>query len=228
MLIAENLVRDGVATGHLFNQKLTEFVREMGFTKLIEAGTYLGTGSTSAILRGLQGRVFDFITIEADPKNYQMAKDNLGEVHGLHMINGLTVGKPQLPTVLDEDFPGWVITDHQPKNRLKLYLNEVRHNVPDHQLDRALAAFEYKPEFVILDSAGHMGWVEFEYLMERVQGGFYLALDDTGHRKHYKTLEYIRANPNFFEIIWEVRSHNDPRGEANGRDKFGSAIVKVA
>lgn len=227
MLIAEDLVRDGKAAGNLFNQKIAEFVREKGFTKVIETGTYLGTGTTSAVLRGLKGRVFDFISIEADPENHRIARENLGEIQGLHLINGLSIGKPELPVTIDDDFPDWVVTDHQPQNRFKQYMDEVKHNVPDHQLDKAMAFFEYRPEFVILDSAGHIGWVEFQYLMERVRGPLYLALDDTGHSKHYKTLEYIRANPNFFEIIWEVRSMSDPRGEEKAKDKFGSAIISI-
>jgi len=80
MLIAEDLVKSGIATGGIFNDKLTEFVREKGFTKIIETGTYNGLGSTTAILNGMSAG--QLITIEADPVNYRQAVNNLkGRIH---------------------------------------------------------------------------------------------------------------------------------------------------
>ena len=57
----------------------------------------------------------------------------------------------------------------------------------------ALAKLDFKPDLVILDSAGHMGLQEFKYLMDRVEPGFYLALDDTNHVKHYQTCKSLET-----------------------------------
>jgi len=65
MQIAENLVSSGITTGDKFNSKITAFVKEKEFTKVIETGTYHGTGTTRAILDGLSGE-FNFITIEVN------------------------------------------------------------------------------------------------------------------------------------------------------------------
>lgn len=227
MLIAEDLFKGGISIGDKFNTKITEFVKEKSFKKLIETGTCFGTGSTRAILDGLTGE-FDFYSIEADPERYEIAKKNLKGVKGIHLINGLSVAKSQIPVSLSEDFPEFVVIDHQPKNRLQLYIQEVNHNVSDHALDAALKAFDYMPDFVLLDSAGYMGFIEFKYLLERVKAPFYLALDDTDHIKHYESMMYIRANPDRFEIIWEVRGQTVTAIESHNIDKFGSAIIRVS
>lgn len=212
MQIAEDLVKNGMTSGELFNRKLTQFVREMGFTKLIETGTYHGTGTTAAILQGLEGK-FEFYSIEVNPEHYKIAQENLSKISGMVVLHGLSVGRPELPVSITAGLPDFVVIDHQPKNRMQKYLKEVSYDCHDHMLDYALDKFDYKPDFVLLDSAGHMGYIEFLYLMKRVRGSFYLALDDTRHHKHYESMQFIKSHKEF-EIIW------------GDEDKFGSAIMK--
>lgn len=223
MQIAEEICRLGTTGGEAFKAKLTDFVREMGFTKIIETGTFHGTGTSLAIINGISKHPFNFITIEVNPQNYKIAQSKIGNIRGVHLINGLSVGRPELPVNISNDFPDHVIIDHQPLNRFDKYYREVNFKVPDHELDRALAAFDYNPEFVLLDSAGHMGMVEFKYLMARIKGDCYIALDDTDHIKHYHTMEHIKEYPENFEVVWSIRSEFIDREHG---DKFGSAIVK--
>jgi hypothetical protein len=228
MLIAEDIVIGGVTVGKKFNDRLTQFIRENKFTKLIETGTYHGLGSTTAILNGLSGQ-FDFYSIEANPYNFGEAKKNLRHIKGgLHLVNGITIGKSELPISVTDSLPEFIVIDHQPANRLKHYIDEVNHDVPDHALDTALKAFNYEPEFVLLDSAGYMGFIEFKYLLERVKAPFYLALDDTDHIKHFQSMEYIREHPDRFSIVWQVRGQTLPESNQYDRDKFGSAIIRVS
>lgn len=221
MQIAENLVRNGITSGDQFNHRLTELVLEHSFKRVIETGTYHGTGTTLAILEGLT-EPFDFFSIEVNPENYKIALANL-KGSGVRLMNGLSVGRLELPVNISDDFPEFVIVDHQPKNRLQLYLKEVNYRVKDNHLDLAMSHFDYRPELVLLDSAGHMGYIEFLYLIKRLKGDCYIALDDTDHVKHYNSMEYVKAHPQQFEIIWQVRSQyiDTIYGE-----KFGSAIIK--
>lgn len=217
MQIAEELVRNGMTSSGAFNKALTTLVANNGITKIIETGTYLGTGTTRAILDGLQahGKPFQFFSIEVNPDNYKKAVMNNGRVGGLYLINGLSISKSDLPKVVEfTDFPDNVVVDYQEQTRSTSYVNEVKYNVKDEVLYECLKAFDARPELVVLDSAGHIGMQEFDYLMQYVQGTFFLALDDINHVKHYKTVQKIKDDERF-KIVWETS------------DKFGSLLAKA-
>lgn len=226
MQIAEQITPNGITGSSAFCEQLTSYVARYALTRVVETGTHMGLGTTTAILKGLQvsSVPFNFYTIEVNPVFYLQAKHNLGNVAGLHLIKGLSVERSQLPVDTTFDVPDHIVVDHYPNNRNLLYRKEVEHRVPDNMLDYALKQFDYCPELVVLDSAGHMGWVEFKYLMDRVKCQFILGLDDTCHVKHYSSMEYIRENPKRFEILWEVESEYL---NASSGSKFGSAIIKV-
>jgi len=222
MQIAENIVRQGITTGAKFSTKLTQFIREMGFKSVIETGTYLGMGTSKAIIDGLTAP-FQFISIEVNPKNFAQAHKNIGHIDGVLLINGLSVAKSDIPVSLSQDYPDWVIVDHQPDLRNNLYYQEIRYDVPDNQLNKALSIVKYKPDMVLLDSAGSCGYQEFLYLINRLKADCFIALDDTDHVKHYETMNHVANHPDQFEVIWQIRSEFiDPKQG----DKFGSAIVK--
>lgn len=217
MQIAEELVKNGMTSSGAFNKALTALVANNGITKIIETGTYLGTGTTRAILEGLQahGKPFQFFSIEVNPNNYQKAVLNTGKVEGLYLLNGLSISKSDLPKVVEfTDFPENIVVDYQEKTRSSSYVTEVSYNVKDEVLYDCLKALDCKPELVVLDSAGHIGMQEFDYLMNYVQGKFFLALDDINHVKHYKTVQKIKDDERF-TIVWETS------------DKFGSLLAKA-
>jgi len=226
MQIAETLVKQGMTGDTRFNDELSSIVASKGLTKIIETGTYLGQGTTKAIIIGLS-RVFhpyDFYSIEVNPSHHKQAVKNIGKVKGVHLINGLSVAKSDLPVSMTFDVPDYIVVDHTDQNRNLLYSNEVSYPVPDKMLDYALFQMNYKPDLVVLDSAGHMGMIEFKYLMERVRSSFILALDDTDHVKHYETMLFIKEHPDKFTILKQLQSEVlDP---ING-SKFGFAIVQV-
>lgn len=221
MLIAEKLAPNGATTGQAFNDKLTALVRDRRLTRIIETGTYYGTGTTMAVLKGLPPEG-EFFSIECNPEHYWKATKNL-EKYPVKLLLGLSVSHQDKPVNITYDGPDHIVVDHMPEHRDELYRKEISFNVPDNMLDLALGSFNYAPDLVILDSAGVMGTIEFKYLMERVSVPFLLALDDTWHQKHYKTLEFIREHPEKFDILWEIMpAHIDTGGE-----KFGSAIIQV-
>lgn len=226
MQIAETLVKQGMTGDTRFNDELSSLIQIHGLSKVIETGTYLGQGTTKAVMVGLSKlfHPFTFYSIEVNPTHHKQAVRNLGAYKGLHLLLGLSVAKTDVPTSSTFEVPEYVVVDHHDSNRHLLYSLEVGYPVPDNMLDFALFQMNYKPDLVILDSAGHMGLIEFQYLMKRAKGSFYLALDDTDHVKHFETMIFIKENPDTFTIIKQVQSEFlDP---VNG-SKFGFAIVKV-
>lgn len=214
MRIAEEVVRNGMSAGNLFTRWITTLIRENKCKRIVETGSYLGEGTTAAIRKGLTGGE-EVYSIEVNPEYHSIAiENNLNS--GIHFLNGLSVPRPQLPVDTTFNVPDHVIVDHYPKHRNELYRKEVAFNVPDCLLKKVLKKWDYQPDFVILDSAGHLGWIEFNYLMSMVKGSFYLALDDTNHVKHYDTLQFIMSHPEKYKVILQTD------------EKFGSAIVKVS
>jgi hypothetical protein len=57
--------------------------------------------------------------------------------------------------------------------------------------------WEGQVDLVLLDSAGHMGFVEFNYLLTLLRKPCIVALDDIRHVKHWKSYAFIVADPRF-------------------------------
>lgn len=179
--------------------------------KLIETGTYLGTGTTSIIANTLKElKLTDsiFHTIEVNPVFYRKAVENLIEnqlIDYVNMHNGLSVPRTLLPSVkiIEEESifdlkEEEIFVDHDETERVKKYYNETDFpGVPDDLLLKCLEDFSFAPDFVLLDSAGHMGNIEFNYLIEKIKNVCYIALDDVNHLKHYKSLKQIKTDPRF-------------------------------
>src|SRR5688572_12156199 len=125
MQIAEKILKSGVTTSKLFNDKLTELIASEGLTKVIETGTYHGTGTTKAVLDGMKGhgQPFEFYSIECNPDHYAIAKRNLGTVVGLNLVNGLSISKKALPLKVEfTDYPDYIVVDYIEAVREKSYL----------------------------------------------------------------------------------------------------------
>lgn len=201
MQIAEELVKSGMAAGTAFMDALTDLVRSKKLTRIIETGTYLGTGTTQAVWKGIEahGKPSTFVSIECDKANYAQAKKN-NKGRNIHFILGKSVPNELLPKkdqIVFDSYDDSIIVDHYEENRAKLYHAETAHKVPDRQLETAMKLTSQKPDLVILDSAGHIGLLEFFYLMSLVKSSFYLALDDTNHVKHAHTIKMIQDDDRF-------------------------------
>ena len=219
MQIAEVIVKQGMAAGSAFMEALTDLVKTKKMTRIIETGTYLGTGTTQAVWSGLEahGKPSTFVSIEVNPSNHAQAKKN-NKHRPIDFLLGLSIPRELLPKkdqITFEGFDESAIVDHHEHNRAKLYHAETAFNVPDKQLHNALELTHFNPNLVILDSAGHVGLIEFNYLMSMVKGNFYLALDDTKHVKHIPTLKLIE-NDDRFSLTFATE------------EKFGSRIYLVS
>jgi len=195
--------------------------------KIIETGTYLGEGTTRIIASTLKSLgITDsvFCTIECNPGNYHQAQANLaqrGLIDGVHMLHGLSVPRCKLPTIeeieqscVNQIEYDDIFVDHQEQQRALLYYRETDFTgVEEDMLGRALEVYGDRPDFVLLDSGGHMGYVEFNYLISRLKGPCYLALDDIFHIKHHKSYRQMQTDSRF-EIL------------KVSQEKFGFCLAK--
>ena len=195
--------------------------------KIIETGTYLGTGTTTIIasaIRQLGIQDAAFYSIEVNPVHHHHALRNLsqyGIANYVKALNGLSVPRHLLPTLpeIEETYVNNIefdniYVDHQKQDRAHLYFNETNfENVPADLLGACLKEFNYHPDFVLLDSGGHIGNIEFNYLINQLKGECYIALDDVGHVKHHKSFLQIQGDPRFELLI-------------SSQEKFGFCIAK--
>lgn len=214
--LASQIDPHGIAASMELRKDIYDIIKSHRPLNIIETGTYNGLGSTSAILHGLSDagiNQFSFISIESNKENHANAVKNIGKDHNgtVLLMHANSLPKEMMPKKV-YDVPEDVITDHA---NPEMYLREVPTDIEDDGLFRAMALLDNRPDFVLLDSAGHLGFLEFEYVCKLSESSFILILDDTLHRKHKDTLDFIKANPFDFQIIKE------------SKNKFGHAIVYV-
>lgn len=195
---------------------------------IIETGTYHGNGSTAIIaslIRDIPIGDAAFYSIECNREFIDIALDNL-EANKLDqyvsIIHGLSIPRSLLPTVeiinfkigAAKYFPG-IIIDHRqdPDNAANYYFKETSFGTKDDCLGKLLEFWNNCADFVFLDSGGHIGDIEFRYLISKLKCPCGIALDDTNHLKHYNSLNIIKSDSRF-EIINE------------GSEKFGFCIAK--
>ncbi len=194
-----------------FARTIRELFAETKPKKIIETGTFLGTGTTAVIAAALRDCGLDhsrFYSIEVNPGLHALARRNLekaGILGYVTLLNGLSVPRALLPTreeieqrTVQETANVSLYVDHPLNERVENYYRETDFpDVADDLLGRVLGVFGFGPEFVLLDSGGHMGNVEFNYLIGRLRGECYLMLDDIYHVKHYHSFRQLSADPRF-------------------------------
>ena len=192
-----------------FSQAIRALFARSRPRKIVETGTYLGLGSTLTICEALYGNglpIDQFYTIEVNPAFYMQACDNLA-ARGFkpRLLRGLSVPRALLPTqadiqreTLDAVADPTVFIDHDPARRVFHYHKETHFpDALDDLLGYVLRSFEGAPDFLMLDSAGHMGFIEFQYALTLLKSPCYLALDDVYHIKHCRSLKLIQSDSRF-------------------------------
>jgi hypothetical protein len=139
----------------------------------------------------------------------------------VELLNGLSVPRRLLPTIqqiedqlvrnVEDD---GLIVDHEENDRAQLYYRETDFSdLPDDLLGDVLRRFDYRSDFILLDSGGHMGHVEFAYVIEQLRGKCYIALDDIYHVKHHRSFQQISSDRRFSLV-------------AVSEEKFGFCIAR--
>lgn len=187
-----------IAADGKFGDALRRSIKEREFKHLVETGTYNGQGSTRLISEAKsKGSLFQ--SIEICPALHQEARAlNLD----CELMLGLSVPRAMLPPARIIDLDVWearseeMDVDPVPGQEAAFYMSEVGYPGPDCLLERCVLDGSH-PDFVMLDSAGHLGYYEFLYLMSMVSKSFVLALDDIRHLKHYRSFAWIQADDRF-------------------------------
>lgn len=208
-----------------FEHELQKLFKVICPKTVIETGTFLGRGTTSIIWQAVQdlGLTTDITTIEVNPEHHRQACEYFS-AHNMAVRAelGLSIPRSNLPgqTDINETFVikadtqnGHIYYDHDEAERAALYHSETAFNVPDNLLEAALKRCDYRPDFVLLDSAGHIGLAEFHHLLSLLRGDCHLMLDDINHCKHAATMQEIRRDARFKILL-----------ESN--EKFGFAIIR--
>jgi glycosyltransferase involved in cell wall biosynthesis/ADP-heptose:LPS heptosyltransferase/predicted Zn-dependent protease len=216
----------GVQNNSEFERFLREVIRDTQPKFVVETGTYLGQGTTRIITSALKDNRLEearFYSIECNPEHHRQAQANLassGLLRFVKLLHGISVPRSLLPNAeairkeTIENAHGDIFVDHHEEKRVQLYLNETNFpSLPEDLLGRCLRECDGKPDLLLLDSAGHMGNVEFNYVLTLLRGPCYIALDDIRHVKHARSVEQMKADPRF-QIL------------AVMEEKFGSLLAR--
>lgn len=203
-----------------FSNELARIIRERGFTRVLETGTYDGRGSTRnfALALSATGKPWQLHTVEINPKYAAQARNNLKDFSSIIFHEGLSLARADMPepnqtkqwidTCADE-FPGLYV-DYLPSDPVDGYHKETFNDAArDGILSHLLRSETF--DLILLDSAGHLGYREFELFCKECRFPCIVALDDVDHIKHAKSVADAMKDPRFTLLF---RTH----------EKFGAAI----
>jgi hypothetical protein len=184
-------------------------------TAVLETGTFDGRGSTTFLAMATFMRGIPVFTIEADPTHWAAARSNLAIYSHVECLLGHSV-----PVARGLEFLRTDPVLQNPDAYPHIYTDDLAHPVETYQLELQGMLFSMIPKpkehrgddllrkyllgirdahpFVLLDSAGGLGLLEFEITLE-VMGDrpFWLLLDDVRHVKHFRSLERICQDESF-------------------------------
>ncbi|MBF0406697.1 MAG: hypothetical protein HQM10_05045 [Candidatus Riflebacteria bacterium] len=208
----------GINKDDAMAESIKKLFAENRFSRIIECGTFNGLGSTSRFCEQIKDNPIPFFSIEVNTFYYAMAHQNLrkaGLKNLVTLINGLSVPRNLLPKKEEIDLSIAYSDFMNAEDPKQPYLDEVDFNVLDDVLGELYQTdYEQENELLFLDSAGHMGWIEFQYAISLARKNKTIILDDTNHIKHFKSMQHIRQHPKIFTIIEE------------NPDRHGFAIIK--
>lgn len=203
----------GVSADPTFMEKMCDIIRSRCISRIVETGTYDGRGSTLHLANALPREGGRLVTIECDEKRAEMAAAFHKE-HGnphVDVWHGLSLLRESLPTLeqLRADAEetvkeGFAVDGKFPHTAASFYLKETdKREIPEDQLMMALTTV--LPELVFLDSAGGVGWLEWQLVRDWAKPGLLVGMDDVKHIKHWRSLKDAK------ERGWKVLLEDDRR-----------------
>ena len=216
---------------------LARVVSESDIAHVVETGTFLGTGSTRMLAAAFPSDrpPESFVTIEANWSSWRAALDNLAPFPFVTVLWGRTMPRQvALDFVRTDDalrhherWPDVFIDDT--RHPVKSYGRELRGRLGgrprglgpivrfardrlrrysgEDLLTRSLHTVREQHPLILLDSAGGIGWLEFQTVLREMGSTPYtIVLDDTHHVKHFRSLAHIRSDA-AFTILAESAEH---------------------
>lgn len=185
---------------------------------VIECGTFLGTGTTALVIEALtsskwnhtRGKFPSVYTIEADKGNHKQAVKNLPRwvkcIHGCSVDIAEAVEFILNDEVLlhHNEYPDIYYDSNDPVN---FYVNEITGQLPEFGgdgdtgenfvLKRLINFNEKKLPLFVLDSAGGIGFFEYQKVLELMKKKrFYVWCHDINHLKHFRSYQHMQEAEN--------------------------------
>lgn len=209
-----------------FTKALNRLFEENNIEYIFESGTFNGTGSTTKLANAAivnNRQIKQFVTVERSKRFFQEAQKNLAQFAFITPVWGLTVNVAEAKEFVKQDdainnhekYPD-IFIDNTTSPR-KFYLDELDGRLSQGIKDKIKAAFTFskdvieenffqkylpgmasKKPLILLDSAGGIGYFEFQQVMKYMAGNdFFLVLDDVHHLKHFRSYRDVKADSHF-------------------------------
>ncbi|WP_019989159.1 hypothetical protein [Rudanella lutea] len=225
----------------LFRQTLIDLFANNPIDYVIETGTWLGTGSTQTLATAFPANrpPKAYYTIEGNLTFHTIARFNLRKWSFVKPLWGDTVAKDKALAFIRQDE---VLKNHEKypdvfidtlDNPVQFYTNEVEGklgknliisavdwfgnsflNRPQDLLHQLVLRHRDDRPLVLLDSAGGIGWLEYQTVRDTLGNRpYWLILDDIHHLKHFRSLADVQTRPDFRVIAhslqhgWLVAEH---------------------
>lgn len=172
---------------------IQEFLEQNEVNTIVEIGTWKGMGSTLCILENKSENA-NFITLETDKQNYEIAKINLSDYQNkLKMINGRIIEIDEIKNF---------ISDIDLSSEQQSWLNNDLVN-----FENTLNVIEQLPEkidFLLLDGGEFSTYPEWVKLKNRTK---VVALDDIYVLKCNKIFKELSNDSNYEKISETSEGH---------------------
>lgn len=198
---------------------LFRIVKAESIKCVVETGTFLGLGSTTMLAEAFPTNAppHRFVTLEANRQRWEKARDNLTRFPFVTPVWGLSVPLEEALAFLAADE---CLSDHRRwpdvwiddvVDPLAFYSAELRGQLGgvskqdvasgyqgEDLLRLELRASAGLPVFIVLDSAGGVGFLEFSILLRELRDRPYIILlDDIDHIKHFRSAQIVHDDPRF-------------------------------
>ena len=221
-----------MSTDERFRTTLEQLFAGQPIDYVIETGTWLGTGSTKTLasLMERNHRPKAYYTIEGNLTFHTIARFNLLKWDFVKPLWGDTVAKEQALQFIQHDealhhhdqYPEVFIDTLD--NPVQFYTDEVEgklgknpvintvdwfgntflHRKED-LLRTLLLRLRNEPLLVLLDSAGGIGWLEYQTVRDTLGNRpYWLILDDIHHLKHFRSFADVQQRSDFRMVDYSL------------------------
>lgn len=176
-------------------QKIYEISKYPDVKIIVDIGTYNGRGSTKCVYDAIissNKKDYKVFSIECSKDMYEQAKNNLPHLDNFFLLYGSLIDAEELSPVYEYepfkdnvDVLRWLKEDIK---NIRAASNNVFNQIPD------------EIDFLIIDGGEFSGEIEFKKLYQRCK---YIFLHDTTSFKNKNNRQFILANPDKFEIIYD-------------------------